>query len=127
MRHIGVFGRRTTRTETTAGSRARSRDRPAATIKIDSKIFPVVDLNEAGFVIDSYEGDLVVKQRIYFDLIVPVGDKEEAYRAEATIMRLQGGRMIGRFNDLRRDAQRAIQTVMAHRAPPPGAGAVPSR
>ncbi len=107
---------------TTAASRSRMRERPA-TVKIDSKVFTVIDMNEAGLVIEPYEGDLIVKQRVYFDLIIPVGETEAMFRAEAIVTRRDGNRLIGRFNDLRNDARRAIQYVAAHRnAPPPGAG-----
>jgi hypothetical protein len=124
MRQPGVLGfrGRTSASVTTAGSRARMRDRPA-TVKIDSKVFTVIDMNEAGLVIEPYEGDLIVKQRVYFDLIIPVGETEAMFRAEAIVTRRDGNRLIGRFNDLRNDARRAIQYVAAHRnAPPPGAG-----
>jgi hypothetical protein len=124
MRQPGVFGSRSRKSAvtTTAGSRARQRDRPAATVKIDSKVFPVVDMNEAGLIVEPYDGDLVVKQRVYFDLIIPLGEKDEMFRAEATVMRRDGDRLIGKFNDLRKDARRAIQYIAAHRnAPLPGA------
>jgi hypothetical protein len=110
----------------TAGTRARNRDRPMATVKIDSKTCPVTDISEAGVVIDEYTGDLVVKQRIYFDLIVPVGEKEQDFRVEATIVKLEKGRMVAKFLDLRKDARRAILGILAQRqgiaAPPPRAG-----
>ena len=100
---------------TTAGSRSRMRDRPPATVQIDSKVFTVVDMNEAGLIIEPYDGDLVVKQKVYFDLIMPIGDKDRAFRAEAIITRRDGQRLIGKFNDLRNDVRRAIQYVVAHR------------
>jgi len=111
---LGTRGRNSA-TVTTAGSRARQRERPPATVKIDSKIFTVIDMNEAGLVIEPYDGDLVVKQRAYFDLIIPIGDKEHQFRAEVTVTRRDGERLIGKFNDLRSDARRAIQYVVAHR------------
>jgi len=119
-----VFGTRgrTLDPVTTAASRSRMRDRPPATVKVDSKLYTVVDMNEAGFILEPYDGDLVVKQRVYFDLIIPVGEKDQAFPAQAIIMRRDGKRLIGKFVDLRKDAQRAIQYVVAHRvAMQPGA------
>ena len=116
-----MFGSRNRTVETTAGSRARLRDRPPATVKIDSKVFDVIDMSESGFVLDPYSGDLVAKQRVYFDLILPVDDKEQVFRAEAMVVKIAGTRLVGKFIDLRRDAQRAIQYILAHRnAPIPG-------
>jgi hypothetical protein len=98
------------------------RDRPPATVKIDSKIFTVINISEAGLVIEPYDGDLVVKQRVYFDLIIPVGEKDETFRAEAIITRREGNRVVGKFDNMRRDTLRAIQTVVAYRnAPMPAA------
>ena len=75
---LGMRGRNTI--ETTAGSRARMREGPPGQVKIDSKTFPVTDISESGVVIDGYTGDLIAKQRVYFDLILPVGEKDEAFR-----------------------------------------------
>jgi hypothetical protein len=101
--------------ETTAGSRARMRERTSATVKIDSKVFDVMDMSESGLVLDPYSGDLVAKQRFYFDLILPINDKEQVFRAEAMVIKVEGTRLVGKFIDLRRDAQRAIQYILAHR------------
>lgn len=110
-----MFGSRRREVETTAGSRARMRERTSATVKIDSKVFDVIDMNEAGLVLDPYSGDLVAKQRFYFDLIVPINDKEESFRAEAMVIKIEGTRLVGKFIGLRRDAQRAILYMLAHR------------
>jgi len=113
--------------ETTAGSRSRMRERPPGQVKIDSKTFPVTDIGESGVVIDEYTGDLIAKQRVYFDLILPVGEKDEAFRCEASILKLEKGRMVAKFLDLRADARRVIRHIVAHRnavisAPVPRAG-----
>jgi len=100
---------------TTAGSRARLRDRPPASIKVDSKLYTVVDMSDAGIVVEPYDGDLVVKQRFHFDLILPINDKDQSFRCEATITRLQNKRLIAKFGELRSDCRRAIQYVIAHR------------
>jgi hypothetical protein len=102
--------------ETTAASRSRLRDRPPATMKVDSKIYTVADIGEAGLVVEPYDGDLVPKQRVYFELIIPVGDKDQSYRAEATVIRVQDKRLIAKFNELRTDTRRAILYVVAHRS-----------
>jgi hypothetical protein len=120
MRQHGVFGSRDRTAAppaTTAGSRQRTREGGAASVKIDSKVFPILDISESGFVIDEYQGDLVVKQRFYFDLVVPVGDKEQTYRTEALAVKVDGTRLVGKFLDARRDLQRAVQYVIAHRKP----------
>jgi hypothetical protein len=91
------------------------RDRPPGQVKIDSKTFYVTDISESGVVIDDYTGDLVAKQRVYFELILPVGEKDEAFRCEATIVKLEKTRMVAKFLDLRSDARRAIRHIVAHR------------
>ena len=91
------------------------RDAPPGQVKIDSKTFPITDINESGVVIDDFGGDLVPKQRIYFDLVLPVGEKEEAFRCEALIVKLEKGRLVAKYLDLRPDAKRAIRVLMAHR------------
>jgi hypothetical protein len=113
-RHTGVIGRRS-RFETSAASRARTRDRAPATIKVDSKIYTVIDIGEAGLVVEPYDGDLVVKQRFYFELVIPVGDKDQAFRADATVIRVENKRLTAKFNELRNETRRAIQYVVAHR------------
>jgi hypothetical protein len=126
---LGIRGRNTV--DTTAGSRARMRERAPGKVKIDSKTFEVTDISESGVVIDDYTGDLVARQRVYFDLILPVGgekEKEEAFRCEAAIVKLEKGRMVAKFLDLRNDARRVIRHIVAHRnavitsAPMPRAG-----
>jgi hypothetical protein len=101
--------------ETTAGSRARMREAPPGQVKIDSKSFSVTDISESGVVIDDFTGDLLVKQRIYFDLILPVGEKDESFRCEAMIVKLEKGRLVAKFLDLRNDARRVIRHIVAHR------------
>jgi hypothetical protein len=114
--------------ETTAGSRSRVRDRPLATIKVDSKIYTVIDIGEAGLVLDPYDGDLVAKQKIYFELVIPVGDSDKSFRAEATVIRVENKRLTAKFGELRNETRRAIQYVVAHRiAMAKPATAVPAR
>lgn len=124
-----MIGRRTARMiETTAGSRSRVRDRPLATIKVDSKIYTVIDIGEAGLVLDPYDGDLVAKQKIYFELVIPVGDSDKSFRAEATVIRVENKRLTAKFGELRNETRRAIQYVVAHRiAMAKPATAVPAR
>jgi hypothetical protein len=110
---LGIRGRNTI--EATAGERARLRERPPGQVKIDSKTFPVTDISESGVVIDSFTGDLIVKQRVYFDLILPVGEKDESFRCEASIVKLEKGRLVAKFLDLRADARRVIRHIVAHR------------
>ncbi len=110
---LGIRGRNSV--ETTAGSRSRMRERPPGQVKIDSKTFEVTDISESGVVIDDFTGDLVVKQRVYFDLILPVGEKEESFRCEAAIVKLEKGRLVAKFLDLRNDARRVIRHIVAHR------------
>ena len=86
-----------------------------ATIKIDSKSYPVADINENGFIVEAYGGDLVPKQRVHFDLMIRLGEREEAYRVSATVIRTQNQTLVCRFDDLRRDAVRAIQALVASR------------
>lgn len=108
-------GRNSGNVETTAGSRARMREAPPGQVKIDSKTFSVTDINESGVVVDDCTSDLVLKQRIYFDLVLPVGEKEEAFRTEAVVVKLEKGRLVAKFLDLRNDARRAIRMIIAHR------------
>ena len=87
-----------------------------AAIKIDSKTYPVLDINTQGFVVEHYEGDLVAKQRVYFDLMIQLGDREDIYRTEAVVVRTKDKVLVCRFEDLRRDASRAIEQLVAARA-----------
>jgi hypothetical protein len=87
-----------------------------AAIKIDSKTYPILDINPQGFVVEHYEGDLVAKQRVYFDLLIQLGEREEVYRTEAVVVRTAEKILVCRFEDLRRDAQRAIAQLVASRA-----------
>jgi hypothetical protein len=87
-----------------------------AAIKIDSKTYPILDINLQGFVVEGYEGDLVAKQRVYFDLLIQLGEREEMYRTEAVVVRTTERILVCRFEDLRRDAQRAITQLVASRA-----------
>ena len=84
---LGVRGRNTI--EATAGERARLRERPPGQVRIDSKTFPVTDISESGVVIDSFTGDLIVKQRVYFDLVLPVGEKDSDTPPEQRVAGLQ--------------------------------------
>ena len=87
-----------------------------AAIKIDSKTYPVLDINLQGFVVEHYEGDLVPKQRVHFDLLIQLGEREEVYSTEAVVVRTAEKILVCRFEDLRRDAQRAIAQLVASRA-----------
>ena len=89
---------------------------PEVAIKIDSKTYPILDINEQGFVVENYDGDLVPKQRVYFDLLIQVGETEKAYRTEAVVIRISEKILVCRFEDQRKDAARAIQTLIASRA-----------
>ena len=108
-----------------SGRQGRTLAREAA-IKIDSKTYPILDINEQGFVVEHYEGDLVPKQRVYFDLLIQLGEREEVYRTEAVVVRVSQASnakgaatdkvLVCRFEDQRKDAARAIQMLVASRA-----------
>ncbi|MBI3514793.1 MAG: hypothetical protein HY060_12135 [Proteobacteria bacterium] len=100
---------------TESGRQGRTLFREAA-IKIDSKMYPILDINEQGFVVENYDGDLVPKQRVYFDLLIQLGEREEVYRTEAVVVRVSEKILVCRFEDQRKDAARAIQALIASRA-----------
>jgi hypothetical protein len=80
-------------------------------VKIDSKIYTVKNLSTRGFVLTPYEGDLVAHQRVYLTLVLPVGGEERDFATDAVVVRRQSGTLAARFNDLRRDARRAIELL----------------
>ncbi len=87
-----------------------------AAIKIDSKTYPVMDINELGFVIEHFDGDLVPRQRVYFELIIKLGEREQGFHVDALVVRTQNKTLVCRFHDLRRDALHAIQLLVASKA-----------
>jgi hypothetical protein len=113
---LGFRGRPAGKSAQTEGGRGRA-IQPDASIRIDSKSYPVFNISEAGFVIEPYEGDLVAKQRVYFDLVVRLGEQERTFRAEGTVARVKDRSLACRFNDLRRDALFAVQQLIASRSP----------
>ena len=116
-----MFGFRGRSSEASSQAAAAQRGRTGralyreAAIKIDSKTYPVVDINTQGFVVEHYEGDLVPKQRVYFDLLIQMGEREDMYRTEAVVVRVKDKILVCRFEDLRRDAHRAIEQLVASR------------
>jgi len=111
---VSFRGGRSANAEQGPARTGRSLFREAA-VKIDSKTYPITDINENGFIIEPFDGDLVPKQRVYFDLLIKVGDREDTYRAEATVIRTTNKTLVCRFNDLRRDASHALQRLVASR------------
>lgn len=85
-------------------------------VKIDSKTHPLRDLSLAGFLIEPYEGDLVAKQRVYLNLILSDGQHQSEFRTVALVVRIENNVLVGRFIDLRRDAQRAIEALLGDAA-----------
>jgi len=77
--------------------------------KIDSKTFPVKNLSTQGFVLAPYEGDLIAHQRVYLTLVLAVNGKERDFATDAVVVRTGHQTLAARFNDLRRDARRAIE------------------
>ena len=86
-----------------------------AAVKIDSKTYPVKDINEYGFVVEGYQGDLVPRQRVYFDLVIQLGEREDAYATDAVVVRNADHTLVCKFQDMRRDAQRALQALVSSR------------
>jgi len=83
--------------------------------KIDSKTFAVKNLSTRGFVLDAYEGDLVAHQRVYLTLVLAVDGHERDFATDAVVVRTGQRTLAGRFNDLRRDARRAIEQYLVAR------------
>jgi hypothetical protein len=86
-----------------------------AAVKIDSKTYPVKDINELGFVVAHYQGDLVPRQRVYFDLLIQLGEREDAYAVDGLVVRTADRTLVCKFNDLRPDAKRALAQLVAIR------------
>jgi hypothetical protein len=78
-------------------------------VKIDSKTFPVKNLSTQGFVLAPYEGDLIAHQRVYLTLMLAVNGKQRDFATDAVVVRTDHQTLAARFNDLRRDARRAIE------------------
>jgi hypothetical protein len=83
-----------------------------ATAKIDSKSFPLKNLSISGFLLSPYDGDLVARQRVYLTLMLKIDGQDQDYLTDAVIVRLGTGGLAGRFNDLRKDARRAIERLL---------------
>jgi hypothetical protein len=81
-------------------------------VKIDSKTYPLRDLCLSGFMVEPYQGDLIEKQRVYLNLILNHGEHRAEFRTEALVVRIENNALVGRFTDLRRDAQRAIEALL---------------
>jgi hypothetical protein len=113
---LGFRGRPGGRSAQAEGGRGRV-TQPDASIQIDSKSYPVFNISEAGLVISPYEGDLVPKQRVYFDLVVRLGEQERSFRIEGTVAQVKDQSLACRFNDLRRDALHAVQQLIISRSP----------
>ena len=83
--------------------------------KIDSKTYPVKNVSTEGFVLTPYDGDLVTRQRVYLTLVLAIDGKEFDFATDAVVVRTDARTLAGRFNDLRRDARRAIEHYVTAR------------
>ena len=82
-------------------------------VKIDSKTFPLKNISMTGFLLTPYQGDLVARQRVYLTLMLKVDGKDVDFPTDALIVRIGPSGLAGRFFDLRKDARRAIERLMA--------------
>lgn len=85
---------------------------PGALVRIDSKEFPIVNISVSGFLIAPYEGDLIVRQKLYLTLILPDGDKIMEFKTEARVARITPEGLGAYFIDLRVDARFAIEELL---------------
>jgi len=84
-------------------------DGGGTTVRIDSKVYPLSNWGPTGFMIDGFEGSLVVKQRFSAVLMLPEGDKTIEYRTDAVVVRQDGRTLGAKFLFLSPDAKRAIE------------------
>lgn len=111
-----MFGIRSHRGPTVAERRAAPRvELKRGMAKIDSKTFSVKNLSTRGFVLESYQGDLVAHQRVYLTLVLAVGGEERDFATDAVVVRTDERSLAARFNNLRRDARQAIEQYFAPR------------
>ncbi|MBI1775967.1 MAG: hypothetical protein HYR63_11530 [Proteobacteria bacterium] len=89
---------------------------PQCVVKIDSKIYPLRNWSTLGFLAGSYEGDLIVKQRIKLAIAVRQDHFNIAFDAEAVVVRIEGGEIAGRFIFLQPEKRREIEAYFVHYA-----------
>jgi hypothetical protein len=85
------------------------------TAKVDSKTFPLKNLSTTGFLLTPYQGDLIAHQRVYLTLLLPIDGAERDFLTDAQVVRLDANTLAGRFNNLRPDARRTIERLLAKR------------
>jgi hypothetical protein len=84
-------------------------------VKVDSKTFSLKNLSTAGFLLTAYQGDLIARQRVYLTLLLPVDGQERDFPTDAQVVRINQHDLACRFNDLRPDARRTIERLLAKR------------
>ncbi len=93
--------------------RARRIELRGGTAKVDSKTFSLKNLSTAGFLVTLYQGDLIARQRVYLTLLLHVDGTQQDFDIDAQVVRIDADHLAGRFNNLRPDARRTIERLLA--------------
>jgi hypothetical protein len=81
---------------------------PDAQVRIDSKLYALNNWGPSGFLIDSFDGNMVVKQRFSAVLMMREGEQTNEFRTDAVVVRADGKNLGAKFLFLSPDAKRAI-------------------
>jgi len=83
--------------------------RSDCSVRIDSKFYALSNWGPSGFMLDSFDGSMVLKQRFSAVIVMKEGDNTKEFRTDAVVVRAEGKVLGAKFLFLSPEARRAIE------------------
>ncbi|MBK1696848.1 hypothetical protein [Rhodovibrio salinarum] len=87
-----------------------------ARARIDSRVYPVVQLDHTTVTIDGFTGDMVPRQRFHFAFCLEVDGEEVEVPTSGTVLQVAGGRVVAKYLAPQPYYQRIMRRALAQRA-----------